>query len=110
MFWISWFDSLACGPEEPRGRFSRTTGASEPGYNRVGGNLVLIYRNCQGQSRRLLVNSVGRFCVLWHRGSPALFSSKVSKLIVGTKYYHLAAFLLELFNVPIAQLGTPLKP
>jgi len=71
---------------------------------------VLIYRNCQGQSRRLLVNSVGRFCVLWHRGSPALFSSKVSKLIVGTKYYHLAAFLLELFNVPIAQLGTPLKP
>jgi len=35
---------------------------------------------------------------------------EVSKLIVGTKYYHLAAFLLELFNVPVAQLGTPLKP
>src|SRR5215469_10554520 len=51
MFWISWFDSFACRPEEPRNRFSRTTGASEPGYNRVGGNVVLMWRKCQEENR-----------------------------------------------------------
>jgi len=45
------FDSFACGPEEWRGRFSRTTGASEPGYNRGGGNAVLMWENCQEKNR-----------------------------------------------------------
>ena len=41
-----------------RGRFSRTTGESEPGYDRVRGNLVLIIANCQGQSRKWLVSGL----------------------------------------------------
>src|SRR5215469_1504241 len=61
MFWISWFDSFACGPEEPRGRFSRTTWESRLGFHAASSHLwnspgkcLFVFSNYFGSKPRNL--------------------------------------------------------